>query len=655
MVAIAVLLLVALQAQPAGAQTTARDVEEACDPAPRSGFTDRPEGGLGQAVDCVAHFGVTRGTTATAYEPGGPVSRAQMASFLARAIEVAAMRRPVSSVDRFPDDQGDVHESSINALVEVGVAGGFPDGTYKPRLGVSRQQMASFVARQLEVSLERALPEPAVDHFPDDAGSVHERRINQLADLGVVVGVAPGQYRPGAVVTRGQMALFIARGLDSLTEQDVPLRRIGVTDALAGPELVRASLAGTSGPTTSVRFEFDIPVSEGLSATDFRLYTFTGEQVRSSGVFVDPADARAVIAGFDRAAAAPATTAAVAVGGGASGEAQSPEAGTGLRAISLVSGASDAPDLTSITRLGARVVDFSFDEAATVLVPTGYVLVLDDGTERRSSRVEGSGERTHVVSFDGLTAEEASRVVRGYVEPATVADIGGVTNPQEAVDVLGSGLTSRPDLVGLVPVPALDEVRFTFDEAVSVAVDGAGAPSGAARVYGFSAIEVVTNSLRIDGSDPRTVIATFPDGALDAGVVGGSVDRGSVRSPGGGNAIDEVGLPQAFSAGQTTAPDLVAVGRTATPGRRSVVFVFDQPLVVEQPLAFALYDPEGRRVTVPGCARSVRPERVVCTSEAGSDPETYELIRRAVRAAISRSAVTDSSRSYPSYETSVVV
>jgi hypothetical protein len=72
------------------------------------------------------------------------VSRAQMAAFLVRALDL-----PSSSTDYFSDDDDDTLESSINALAQAGLTGGCGSGKYCPDASVSREQMAAFLKRAL--------------------------------------------------------------------------------------------------------------------------------------------------------------------------------------------------------------------------------------------------------------------------------------------------------------------------------------------------------------------------------------------------------------------------------------------------------------------------------------------------------------------------
>lgn len=108
----------------------------------------------------------------------------------------------------FPDVRSDsLHAYNVAAIADRGVTTGRADGTYNPRAGVRRDQMATFIARAFD------LGERDDDRFTDVGGSVHRGRINAVAAAGVTAGCTADRYCPRLPVTRDQMASFLARGL----------------------------------------------------------------------------------------------------------------------------------------------------------------------------------------------------------------------------------------------------------------------------------------------------------------------------------------------------------------------------------------------------------------------------------------------------------
>lgn len=180
------------------------------------------------AIRCLAAAEVTQGTSdPTRYAPRREVTRAQLASFLARTYEVSTGAPLPAGPDRFPDDDGSVHERNINALAAAGVIAGVGDGSrFAPGDAVTRGQMASLLARFLDLlddgAVNRSFPPPTdLDVFPDDTGSVHADPIDRLAAQGVVQGKRDGTYGWRDAVTRDQLATFLARAVDLAVSEDL--------------------------------------------------------------------------------------------------------------------------------------------------------------------------------------------------------------------------------------------------------------------------------------------------------------------------------------------------------------------------------------------------------------------------------------------------
>jgi hypothetical protein len=154
-------------------------------------------------IEAIATVGITAGCSnpAVFYCPAQVVTRGQMAKFLTRAFAL-----PPATGDLFTDDAGSFHEADINALAQAGITTGLGGGLYGPVGSVTREQMASFLARAMGL-----MPIPG-DQFVD-VTRTHEGDINAIASVGVTVGcdlIGP-RYCPFDAVPREQMATFLAR------------------------------------------------------------------------------------------------------------------------------------------------------------------------------------------------------------------------------------------------------------------------------------------------------------------------------------------------------------------------------------------------------------------------------------------------------------
>ena len=165
-------------------------------------FTDIGSSAFKTEITWLYNAGITSGCTPTTFCPTASVTREQMASFLVRALDL-----PGTGSDFFTDDEASIHEGDINRLAAAGITGGCAAGKFCPGARVTREQMASFLARALD------LPATATDFFNDDETSGHEGDINRLAKSGITGGCAAGKFCPGAHVTREQMAAFLYRAL----------------------------------------------------------------------------------------------------------------------------------------------------------------------------------------------------------------------------------------------------------------------------------------------------------------------------------------------------------------------------------------------------------------------------------------------------------
>lgn len=125
-----------------------------------------------------------------------------------------ALNLPAASQDHFDDDTGHLFENDINKIAELGITKGCnpPDNTrFCPDHPVRRTEMATFLAR----AFADLVPDSAEDAFEDDNGSPHEPDINRIAAAGITKGCNSAQtlYCPRDVVTRAQMASFLTRAL----------------------------------------------------------------------------------------------------------------------------------------------------------------------------------------------------------------------------------------------------------------------------------------------------------------------------------------------------------------------------------------------------------------------------------------------------------
>ena len=171
------------------------------------------------AIECLAFHRVTEGVTEGHYGPDRAVTRQQMATFLARVVDGSEATLPSANVSFDDVDAGSVHAEAVERLATAGIAQGRGDGTFGPDGRVTRAQMASFLRRTYEYVARSTLDDDP-SHFEDIAGSVHEDNINAVAEAGFARGIGDGRYAPDRIVNRDQMGSFLARVIDQFAAED---------------------------------------------------------------------------------------------------------------------------------------------------------------------------------------------------------------------------------------------------------------------------------------------------------------------------------------------------------------------------------------------------------------------------------------------------
>ena len=126
-----------------------------------AGFTDTITSVFADEIDRLASAKITVGCNPpanTRFCPDEAVTREQMAAFLSRALELMA-----GSADSFVDDDESIFEADIERLRAAGITRGCnPPGNdqFCPASDVTRAEMATFLARALDLTEIEVLPRP---------------------------------------------------------------------------------------------------------------------------------------------------------------------------------------------------------------------------------------------------------------------------------------------------------------------------------------------------------------------------------------------------------------------------------------------------------------------------------------------------------------
>jgi hypothetical protein len=194
--------------------------------APGGSFVDDDHlPGEGQ-IEAIAAAGFTSGCQALLFCPHAPVTRAEMVTFLGRALGVVPENTPSEFRDLDPDS---FYAGFVNELADRGVVAGELDGTFRPHRSVTRGEMAAFLDRAL------GLPPSTATPFLDvDSADWYGAHVAAIEAAGITTGCSPDRYCPSATVTREEMAIFLSRAF-GLTAPSIPVRTSPL-DGLPAPD-----------------------------------------------------------------------------------------------------------------------------------------------------------------------------------------------------------------------------------------------------------------------------------------------------------------------------------------------------------------------------------------------------------------------------------
>lgn len=185
---------------------------------PPSPFTDLARADVhSRNVECIVDRGLAGGYPDGTYRPARTVTRGQVATFLAGLVRTSR-DLPIPASGRFVDLEGDVHRDNIEALAAIGIVDGYGSGPDRTYRATDRVTREQFASLLVRTyeHLASGRVRPTGPVFGDVAGSVHERNVRIAAQLGFVQGRESGRFAPRDVVTRAQLGSLLRRALDKL-------------------------------------------------------------------------------------------------------------------------------------------------------------------------------------------------------------------------------------------------------------------------------------------------------------------------------------------------------------------------------------------------------------------------------------------------------
>jgi len=167
------------------------------------------------AANLLYTYGITTGCSSSPldYCPLNDVTRAQMAVFLVRSVWGSTAYTPPANQIFSDVPPGSFGYAEIQELYALGITSGCSPGMFCPNSNVTRSQMAVFIINA-RLGANLVFEYPSTPYFTDvPVGAFAFDQIQRMRQDNITSGCSPTTYCPTSPVTRGDMAIFIMRGL----------------------------------------------------------------------------------------------------------------------------------------------------------------------------------------------------------------------------------------------------------------------------------------------------------------------------------------------------------------------------------------------------------------------------------------------------------
>lgn len=162
------------------------------------------------AMDSILNMesnGWMKGTSDTTFSPDKPLTRAQGAAILVRAL---GLEEKNDSINAFKDlDKDHWAREEISIAAEYGIIKGYGDGSFRPEESITREQMAVMLDRVLSKDLKKSRKNLKYNDIADDRWSYDS--ISKMTYNDIFKGFEDNSFRPTKNITRAQMAALMDR------------------------------------------------------------------------------------------------------------------------------------------------------------------------------------------------------------------------------------------------------------------------------------------------------------------------------------------------------------------------------------------------------------------------------------------------------------
>ena len=166
------------------------------------------------AIDELYNLGIIEGRSSTAFAPYEAATRAELALFIANALNLDTKNVVNPGFTDVPKNSK--YYGAIAALYNEGIISGYADKTFKPNANVKRSQVAKMLVLGFDLELAQATTTKFKDvNAIQDTNT--RRYIQTLVQYNITKGTSETTFSPNDLVKRAQLATFLKRAIDNTT------------------------------------------------------------------------------------------------------------------------------------------------------------------------------------------------------------------------------------------------------------------------------------------------------------------------------------------------------------------------------------------------------------------------------------------------------
>lgn len=171
-------------------------------------------------IELLASKRIVNGVTPSRFSPDSPITRAEFAALLVRALGSSA---PAAAASFSDVATADWYNEAVEQAVNAGIVEGYQDGTFKPNDRITREQMAVMLSRALKYVDQSALAGDAqatiLEKYADKEaiGAWARPAVAQLLAADILKGKSATTIDPDANASRAEAVVLLKRFLQHVS------------------------------------------------------------------------------------------------------------------------------------------------------------------------------------------------------------------------------------------------------------------------------------------------------------------------------------------------------------------------------------------------------------------------------------------------------